>query len=62
MLVEAAINELMDDNDNGEYVLMSSKFEDVDYLLFSYLMMLAISTSENIPVALSSGSSASAVV
>ena len=40
--VEAAINELMDDNDDGEYVLMSSKeFEDVDDLLYSYLMMLA---------------------
>ena len=40
--VEAAINELMVDNHDGEYVLMSSKeFEDVDDLLYSYLMMLA---------------------
>ena len=32
--VETAINELMDDNDDGEYVLMISK-EDVDDLLYS---------------------------
>ena len=36
--VEAAINELMDDNADSEYVLMSSK-EDVNDLLYSYLMM-----------------------
>ena len=40
VIEEAAINELMDDNDDGEYVLMSSK-EDVNDLLFSYLTMLA---------------------